>query len=181
MAKINLLPQKEPDVPRISPVKFGLIIALEVAIVGASALYAFRYFSTKRVEEEVHRVEAQIEAIRPDIEIVDKVRARTADIRKLVDEAEAITEEGLVSGRVMREVRDVIPRDVWLSSLTINANGGVNLVGDTFSMESVARLALAIEDSPMFGEVHVSSVRSAAKGDHEVYGFNIGCMLEARR
>jgi len=58
MAKINLLPQKEPDVPRISPVKFGLIIALEVAIVGASALYAFRYFSTKRVEEEIHRVES---------------------------------------------------------------------------------------------------------------------------
>ena len=75
MAKINLLPQKEPDVPRISPVKFGLIIALEVAIVGASALYAFRYFSTKRVEERSIGWKLRSRQFGL-IEIVDKVRAR---------------------------------------------------------------------------------------------------------
>lgn len=181
MSKINLLPRREPEKTKISPAKFGLIIILEIAIVGASALYAYRYFSIQQAEEDIRRVEAQIEAIKTDVEAVDRVQKRTAEIRKLIEEAEAIREDGLASGRVMREVRDVIPRDIWLSSLAINPNGGVKLSGDTFSMESVARLALAIEDSPMFGEVHVGSVSLTAQGDYKVYDFNIDCMLEARR
>ncbi|MGB4007798.1 MAG: PilN domain-containing protein, partial [Bacillota bacterium] len=138
-------------------------------------------FFIQQLEEDIDRIEAQIGAIRADVEAVEKVQRRTADIRKRIDEAEAISAEGLASGRVMREVRDIIPRDIWLSSLSINLDGGVSLAGDTFSIESVARFALAIEDSPMFGEAHVGSVSLAAEGDYEVYDFNIDCMLEARR
>jgi len=181
MSKINLLPQREPEESGISPAKLGLIIVLEIAIVGASALYAYRYFFIQQLEEDIDRIEAQIGAIQADVEAVEKVQRRTADIRKLIDEAEAIRAEGLASGRVMREVRDIIPRDIWLSSLSINLDGGVSLAGDTFSIESVARFALAIEDSPMFGEAHVGSVSLAAEGDYEVYDFNIDCMLDARR
>lgn len=181
MSKINLLPQREPEESGISPAKLGLIIVLEIAIVGASALYAYRYFFIQQLEEDIDRIEAQIGAIRADVEAVEKVQRRTADIRKRIDEAEAISAEGLASGRVMREVRDIIPRDIWLSSLSINPDGGVSLAGDTFSIESVARFALAIEDSPMFGEAHVGSVSLAAEGDYEVYDFNIDCMLDARR
>lgn len=181
MSKINLLPQREPEESGISPAKLGLIIVLEIAIVGASALYAYRYFFIQQLEEDIDRIEAQIGAIQADVEAVEKVQRRTADIRKLIDEAEAIRAEGLASGRVMREVRDIIPRDIWLSSLSINPDGGVSLAGDTFSIESVARFALAIEDSPMFGEAHVGSVSLAAEGDYEVYDFNIDCMLDARR
>ena len=181
MSKINLLPQREPEESGISPAKLGLIIVLEIAIVGASALYACRHFFIQQLEEDIDRIEAQIGAIQADVEAVEKVQRRTADIRKRIDEAEAIRAEGLASGRVMREVRDIIPRDIWLSSLSINPDGGVSLAGDTFSMESVARFALAIEDSPMFGEAHVGSVSLAAEGDYEVYDFNIDCMLEARR
>lgn len=181
MSKINLLPQREPEESGISPAKLGLIIVLEIAIVGASALYAYRHFFIQQLEEDIDRIEAQIGAIRADVEAVEKVQRRTADIRKLIDEAEAIRAEGLASGRVMREVRDIIPRDIWLSSLSINLDGGVSLAGDTFSIESVARFALAIEDSPMFGEAHVGSVSLAAEGDYEVYDFNIDCMLDARR
>jgi len=181
MSKINLLPQREPEESGISPAKLGLIIVLEIAIVGASALYAYRHFFIQQLEEDIDRIEAQIGAIQADVEAVEKVQRRTADIRKLIDEAEAIRAEGLASGRVMREVRDIIPRDIWLSSLSINLDGGVSLAGDTFSIESVARFALAIEDSPMFGEAHVGSVSLAAEGDYEVYDFNIDCMLDARR
>lgn len=181
MSKINLLPQREPEESGISPAKLGLIIVLEIAIVGASALYAYRHFFIQQLEEDIDRIEAQIGAIRADVEAVEKVQRRTADIRKRIDEAEAISAEGLASGRVMREVRDIIPSDIWLSSLSINPDGGVSLAGDTFSMESVARFALAIEDSPMFGEAHVGSVSLAAEGDYEVYDFNIDCMLDARR
>lgn len=181
MSKINLLPQREPEESGISPAKLGLIIVLEIAIVGASALYAYRHFFIQQLEEDIDRIEAQIGAIRADVEAVEKVQRRTADIRKRIDEAEAISAEGLASGRVMREVRDIIPRDIWLSSLSINLDGGVSLAGDTFSIESVARFALAIEDSPMFGEAHVGSVSLAAEGDYEVYDFNIDCMLDARR
>lgn len=181
MSKINLLPQREPEESGISPAKLGLIIVLEIAIVGASALYAYRHFFIQQLEEDIDRIEAQIGAIQADVEAVEKVQRRTADIRKRIDEAEAIRAEGLASGRVMREVRDIIPRDIWLSSLSINPDGGVSLAGDTFSIESVARFALAIEDSPMFGEAHVGSVSLAAEGDYEVYDFNIDCMLEARR
>lgn len=181
MSKINLLPQREPEESGISPAKLGLIIVLEIAIVGASALYAYRHFFIQQLEEDIDRIEAQIGAIQTDVEAVEKVQRRTADIRKLIDEAEAIRAEGLASGRVMREVRDIIPRDIWLSSLSINPDGGVSLAGDTFSIESVARFALAIEDSPMFGEAHVGSVSLAAEGDYEVYDFNIDCMLDARR
>lgn len=181
MSKINLLPQREPEESGISPAKLGLIIVLEIAIVGASALYAYRHFFIQQLEEDIDRIEAQIGAIQTDVEAVEKVQRRTADIRKLIDEAEAIRAEGLASGCVMREVRDIIPRDIWLSSLSINPDGGVSLAGDTFSIESVARFALAIEDSPMFGEAHVGSVSLAAEGDYEVYDFNIDCMLDARR
>jgi Tfp pilus assembly protein PilN len=181
MSKINLLPRREPEKPKISLARFALIIILEIAIVGASALYAYRHFSLLQLEEDIDRIEAQIGAIRSDVDAVDRVQKRTAEIRKLIEEAEAIRDEGLASGRVMREVRDVIPRDIWLASLAINPNGGVKLSGDTFSMESVARLALAIEDSPIFGDVRVGSLNLAAQGDYEVYGFNIDCMLEARR
>lgn len=45
MTRINLLPKREPERPKISLAKFGLIILVEIAIVGASALYAYRHFS----------------------------------------------------------------------------------------------------------------------------------------
>jgi Tfp pilus assembly protein PilN len=63
--------------------------------------------------------------------------------------------------RVLREFSLVLPDDVWITSLTLN-DGGLNIAGDTYSHDSVARLLSRLAMIPELSEVALGSSSSDA-------------------
>ncbi|MEA4882888.1 MAG: PilN domain-containing protein [Clostridia bacterium] len=181
MTKINLLPHREQARPRVTPRKLITIVVLELIVVGASALYAYRHFSIVQMEKEVRQVQAQLASMQQDMDVLTKVQMRSKEIQILIDEARAIKSEGIASGRVLREVRRILPQDVWLSSLSAAPERIIAVDAAAFSLESVARAALAMEASPLFSGVRVGSMKLSMAGDARVYAFDVECAVEPGR
>ena len=179
MPRINLLPEREARKAPVSPKRLVFIIIVEVAVVAALTVYLSQLFTIRQMEKELAQVRAQIAAMQQDLDILNQVQARTKDIRALADEIRSIQAENRAPAPVLRELRSVVPQDVWLESFAADPKGSISLGGATFSMESAARLSLQLERSPVFADVKLSSVTLGSRGESQVYTFNIGCALDA--
>ena len=178
MPRINLLPEREARKAPVSPKRLFFIIVVEVAVVAALTVYLSQLFTIRQMEKELAQVRAQIAVMQQDLDILNQVQARTKDIRALADEIRSIQAENRAPAPVLRELRSVVPQDVWLESFAADPKGSISLGGATFSMESAARLSLQLERSPVFADVKLSSVALGSRGESQVYTFSIGCALE---
>jgi len=179
MPRINLLPEREARKAPVSPKRLFFIVVVEVIVVAALTVYLSQLFTVRQMDKELAQVKAQLAAMQQDLDILNQVQARTRDIRALEDEIRSIQAENRAPAPVLRELRSVVPQDVWLESFAADPKGSISLGGATFSMESAARLSLQLERSPVFADVKLSSVTLGSRGESQVYTFNIGCALDA--
>jgi Tfp pilus assembly protein PilN len=158
-----------------------MIILIEVVVVSAAAFYAYRHFEIRQMDKQIAQIKAQIAGMQQDLDLLSKVEARNGEIQSLIAEARAIESEDLSPGRILREIRGVLPQDTWLSGLKVDPTGQISLDGSTFALESVARTALILEDSHLFEKVRVSSMRLRQVNDTSVYDFSMQMGLQPGR
>jgi len=178
MPRINLLPEREAKKAPVSPKRLIFIIIVEIAVVAALTVYLSQLFTMRQMEAELAQVKAQLAAMQQDLDVLGQVQTRTKEIRALADEIRSIQAENRAPAPVLRELRTVVPQDVWLESFSADPKGAIDIGGATFSMESAARLSLQLERSPVFADVRLGSVTLGSRGESQVYSFSIGCALE---
>lgn len=179
MPKINLLPEREAKQAPVSPKRLIAIVVVEVVLVAVLTVYLGRLFTIRQMEAELAQVKAQLAAMQQDLDVLNQLQTRTKEARALTDEIRSIQAENRAPAPVLRELRSVVPQDVWLESFSADPKGAISLGGSTFSMESAARLSLQLERSPVFADVKLGSVTLGSRGESQVYAFSIGCALEA--
>lgn len=179
MPRINLLPEREAKKKPVSPKRLIFIVLVEVVVVAVIAFFLNQLFTMRRMEQELAQVKAQLAAMQQDLDVLNRVQSRTKEMGALADEIRSIQAENRAPAPVLRELRNVIPRDVWLESFSADPKGAISISGATFSMESAARLSLQLERSPLFADVKLDSVALGTRGQSQVYTFNIGCALGA--
>lgn len=178
MPRINLLPEREAKKAPVSPKRLIFIVIVEVVVVAALTVYLSQLFTIRQMEKELAQVRAQLAVMQQDLDILSQVQTRSKELRALADEIRSIQAENRAPAPVLRELRRVVPQDVWLESFSTDPKGAISIGAATFSMESAARLSLQLERSPVFADVKLSSVTLGSRGESQVYTFNIGCGLE---
>ncbi|NLM64044.1 MAG: hypothetical protein GX183_02175 [Firmicutes bacterium] len=182
MPKINLLPEKRKAArKRGASGTLVAIVLLELLLVMASAVYSHRHFTIISLQAETAQVKQQVASLKPDLDMIDSVQVRTKEIESILQEVDSLAAAGHRLVPVLREIRTIIPGDVWFTGFRVDDKGAVSISGGAFAMESVARTARQLVHSALFDSVKVGAVTLVASGDQDYYTFTMSCTVQVGR
>lgn len=179
--RINLLPREASKETRVNIVPVVLVSLLSAALMLFSAFITLQYQETKVMERKVAEARAVLDGINRDVELLKKVEQKIALMDAKLKQREEIEAGALRPRGLLQELKDIIPADVWLVDMGVAKGNVLALRGTTFSLESVARFVLNLQQSERFSSVGVSSVERTLIGEREVLEFQIQCEVATGR
>ena len=101
----------------------------------------------------------------------------------------AVLNQRIAFDRILREVSQIVPSDVWLQTLTASvpkaalpgatAADSFSLVGYTYSQDAVARFLARLEVVPDLADVSLDSSTKTTLSGHSVVQFTIAAKVRA--
>jgi Tfp pilus assembly protein PilN len=101
----------------------------------------------------------------------------------------AVLNQRIAFDRILREVSQIVPSDVWLQTLTASvpkaalpgttAGDSFSLVGYTYSQDAVARFLARLEVVPDLADVSLDSSTKTTLSGHSVVQFTIAAKVRA--
>jgi Tfp pilus assembly protein PilN len=188
MRAVNLLPREETKGRRLPPLP---VLVACGGVVVVAAFIAVSFLSAASTVQD--RRQALADA-RATLAAVPQPAAPPAVASKLPQERSArvgalatVLGGRIAFDRLMREISQVVPNDVWLQSLTASAPAetttpevttateadGFSLQGYTYSQEGVARFLARLEVVPDLVDVTLGSSTAATVGGRDVVQFDI--------
>jgi Tfp pilus assembly protein PilN len=176
MIKINLLPRERirraPAAPRVLIVA-GVLLALAAATVATVSLNA----RIGRLQRDLAEVNADIERLRPVVAEVEALQRRIAEARqkeRLLQELEALR---VPWDQILVELREIVPRDVWLIRVEARTDGNLTFNGFGFSYEALARFMVSLDRSDMFDGAELNIAQKQVQGGRETVNFSVSAKL----
>ena len=180
MIRINLLPRERVRAPAPAPLRIGgaVIALLLVAVVAATLFLNAR---NAAVREEIAAINAEITELEPKV-------ARVEELKRLIEVAERKEQmlKRLEAARipwdqVLLELRVVIPRNVWLTSVSAAQDGNLVFNGFGLSYTDVARFMVNLESSRMFDGTDLTVSQRQLMGARQTVNFSVTSHLTSRR
>jgi len=180
MIRINLLPRERVRAPAPAPLRVGavaVVLLLAAAVVATLALNA----RNTAVREEIAAINAEITELEPKV-------ARVEELKRLIEIAERKEQmlKRLEAARipwdqVLLELRVVIPRDVWLTSVSAAQDGNLVFNGFGLSYTDVARFMVNLESSQMFEGTDLVTSQRQPIGKRQTVNFSVTSLLTSKR
>ena len=195
MRAVNLLPSKESSRERRRAPNFVALGGI-VGAVALTALFAAWFLSSsgavKDRQNEVDNLRAELSAI-PAPAPSDDAGAEGLEQEKQARLTALATALGsrVAWDRVLSEISQVLPDDVWLGSLQASAptaaaaapgttaSGGFSITGTTYSHDSVARLLARLALVPHLQNVKLEKSTLNDGGGRVVVEFTIAATVRA--
>jgi len=208
MIEINLLPEelrrknKGLGLPKAAQAGIaGMVIA--VALMAAVTWYQKAQLA--RVNEDVARVEAKVQQMQDDIQLVDRLVDVKTRIMRRLSAIETLDRNRTTWVHNLEDLAIVIPEFLWLSEFqqgdgksaqrakatkrvgpeqAVNADSlaavknSLTLRGYCYTVSSLANLILNLQDSPRFSNIQLSYARGTDLNQRHVYDFEVMCRLE---
>jgi Tfp pilus assembly protein PilN len=194
MVTINLLP---PELRRSGTgIRFSksTLMGTVAVVVFLGILAGVTFFQSVRLKEvqaDIGRSQAQVERLRDDIRLVDRLE----DVKtKILRRMSAIESLDRGRGNWVNNVEDilaVIPDYLWLSGFQKEPQRGSAAAVDTlpsapryvfngfcFTISSLANLIMNMQDSPRFAHISLHSANLEQIENRRVYEFEVACELE---
>lgn len=176
MIRINLLPRERERAPAAAPVRLGaVVIVLLLAAAVAATFYLNR--RNEAVQAAITETKAAIDELQPKV-------ARVEELKRLIEAAERKEQmlKRLEAGRipwdqVLLELRVVIPRDVWLTSVSLAGDGNLVFNGFGMSYTAVARFMVNLESSRMFEGTDLTVSQKQMMAARETINFSVTSRL----
>jgi len=180
--KINLLPER-PKVKRaVGPLFLAAVILGAVLVAFLAGLYSFRRQAIMLTEERTVVVKQTIASIKPDVDALAKVEARTQEIKKLYEEVIALEDPHISPALFLADLKVGVPADMWLTAASLSTNEVITLRGVTSSYQSVARGVFSLEATSMLKDIKVNTVtRTDEANSISFEDFTMTGALERRR
>jgi Tfp pilus assembly protein PilN len=180
MIRINLLPRERLRAPTPAPVRIGVAIAVLLVVAAVVATLALNARNV-RVREEIAAINAEITELEPKV-------SRVEELKKLIEVAERKEQmlKRLEAARipwdqVLLELRVVIPRDVWLTSVSAGQDGNLVFNGFGLTYTAIARFMVNLESSQMFEGTDLVSSQKQLIGTRPTVTFSVTSRLTSKR
>ena len=179
MIRINLLPSERVRAPAPAPLRIGgVLIALLLAAVVVATL--FLNARNQAVRDEIAAINAEITELEPKV-------ARVEELKRLIEVAERKEQmlKRLEAARipwdqVLLELRVVIPRNVWLTSISAAQDGNLVFNGFGLSYTDVARFMVNLESSRMFESTDLTVSQRQLITNRQTINFSVTSHLTSR-
>ncbi|MCK5680779.1 PilN domain-containing protein [bacterium] len=151
-----------PAILRRRRLWFKLEVATAIFLLAALIGQPLAVVAGKR--RHLHKLEKKLTVVRREADKLSGIRKQN---QALITQLEALSQQvrdQAVTIDLLKELTEVIPQDAWLRSLAIRARK-IHLSGTSASATTVVK---ALEDSPLFKEVHFDSP-VVKKGSRETF------------
>ncbi|HVH30314.1 MAG TPA: PilN domain-containing protein [bacterium] len=174
--ELNLVPaalqQRREGVSR----RRVLVAVAVLPVLGLGALYAVLVIDARQAQEASRDYDARLTAVRPVAIEVSLLQGEIADLEQRQQRL-----SGLVGQRqprlspLLAEMSRLVPADVWLQSLTIDA-GVVTVAGNALHLRSVAVFAAHLDESPLLAQLRVVGLQEV-EGERTITQFQMTAHL----
>jgi len=172
MIRINLLPSKRKKAFALPPVFIYGIAAMAFVIV---AIIAGTFFLNKQIsskEAEISAKEQKLKKLQAALEEVKNYERDNKDYRDKNSIIEQLKKNQIVPLRLLDEVSEMLPKGVWLTSLT-DKGGVVSIEGFAFTNSDLVAYVQNLKGSKYFIEVMLVESRQTEMEDFSIYKFNL--------
>jgi Tfp pilus assembly protein PilN len=176
LIRINLLPR----VPRrrlpgrqyfeigIPAVTLVVVIILGLIVAAASS----------RLTRQIAEVNKQVAEIRPTVDRVLELDRQIAEMKSKESVITDLLAQQLPASSVLNEMRLLIPKDVWLTSLNVPEASSLSIEGFGMTYPSVAQLMENLSTGRLFRSVDLTVVQSERVGGREVVKFSVTARVQ---
>lgn len=181
MFRINLLPDEErPQIRCGLRMRGGVMLALAalglllVSVVGTAS---WQTRTLTRLEAQAADLNGEAERYRPQIQLVNQLRSKTADLEQRLEIIRRLDRNREARISAMEELSDALPDYVWLVSF-LESEDGVTVEGVAFSSLAVFEFMIALDATPRFSDVRLESLRRGEIEEQAVIQFTLSMALE---
>jgi len=181
MIRINLLPRERlRGAPTPAPLRVGAVVVvllLASAVVATLALNA----RNRAVREEIAAINAEITELEPKVAEVENLK-RLIEIAERKEQMLKRLEAARIPwDQVLLELRVVIPRNVWLISVSAAQDGNLVFNGFGLTYTDVARFMVNLESSNMFEGTDLTTSQKQLIGTRPTVAFSVTSRLTTKR
>ena len=171
MIRINLLPRAPRR--RISGrplIEVGLpLVVLVVLVIWTLALNT----SITNINTQIRQTDEQIKALEPEVARVRELEKRIEEAKRKEELLDQLLGLQLPASAILANVRVLVPRDVWLSTLSVPDTRSFTLEGFATSYVAVARLMDNLESARLFEGLDLSTAERDKIGNTEVVKYQV--------
>ncbi|SRR5713226_7788237 len=157
------------------------VIVIPVLIIaGVVALFGALVTQERRAAQKARELEQQLVQLRPLVIYLSELQAETTELEQRQQTLRTITGQRQVRlSPLLAEISRLIPQDVWLQSLIVDA-GGVTLAGNALDLRSVALFAATLNRSAVVDQVKLQSLQQVSAGRRAITQFQMAARLKAQ-
>jgi Tfp pilus assembly protein PilN len=176
MIRINLLPRlPRRRVPGRRFLEVGLPIIVLAAVAIWSVALANRNATLERRNQEVDR---EIAAIQPEVARVLELDRQIAQLRAKEDVILELVRQQLPAASVLNEVRLLIPRDAWITALSVPEPAALGIEGFALTYPTLAQLMDNLATGQLFRSVDLTLSQTERIGLREVVRYSVTARIE---
>jgi type IV pilus assembly protein PilN len=181
MVRINLLPPEE----RIDRNKAALdrikdnihYLVVMTAVLGFAIFGSIQEMSVRSVQEEITDLEAESNAIWPQLVKVQKLEAEKTELSRRLNLISSLDRGRLLRVRMLDGLNRRIPEYMWISNMVESGGGSLTLEGVTFSNLVVAEFMNRLEASVLFSDVDLDVAQRGTIEETNVIQFTLHCSV----
>lgn len=171
MIRINLLP-KAPT-RRISgrPLfEIGIpLVVLAIVVVWFLVLSG----QVKDLKGEIQKTQGLIDELRPQVERVTQLKLQIEAAKKKEALLAGLLATQMPASSILTNLRVLIPKDVWITTLTVPNTGTFSLDGSAMSYVAVARLLENLESARLFEGLDLSVAERERVGTTDTVKYSV--------
>jgi type IV pilus assembly protein PilN len=171
MIRINLLPRaprRRLPVPQVTELVIPVVV---LVLVVAVSFWINR--QTAGLEDQIARANQEIQQLRPVVARVEELDKLIAEMKKKEDVVADLLKQQLPAASVLNEVRLLIPKEVWMVSLSVPDPSSINMEGLARDHYAVARLMDNLASGQIFKRVDLTVMQLEKVGAVEVVRFQV--------
>ena len=180
MIRINLLPRERVRAPAPAPLRVGGAVVV-LLLLGAVALTFYYNARNATVRKDNEALSAKIQELQPKVQHVEQLKRLIEAAQRKEQMLKRLEAARIPWDQVLLELRVVIPRDVWLTSVSAASDGNLVFNGFGLSYTSVARFMVNLESSPMFDGTDLTVSQKQQIGSRQTINFSVTSHLTSKR
>jgi Tfp pilus assembly protein PilN len=153
-----------------------LVAVAVLPVLGLGALYAVLVVDARQAQQASRDYDSRLTAVRPVAIEVSLLQGEIADLEQRQQRLGALVGQRQPRlSPLLAEISQLVPTDVWLQSLTIDA-GVVTVAGNALHLRSVAVFAAHLDESPFLAQLRVVGLQEV-EGERTITQFQMTAHL----
>ncbi len=125
------------------------------------------------IQRDITDTNKKIDELRPVVAQVDELKKRIEEARRKEELLDQLLSLQLPASAILANIRVLVPKDVWLNTLSVPDTRSFTLDGFALSYVAVARLLDNLESARLFEGLDLATAEREKIGEREVVKYQV--------